>query len=527
MRRTALLVLLVPVVLLVLGGCDDGGGEPAPARDGGVGDLGLDAAADAGADALPEDARVLPDLRVPGDGGLEPDGPPGIRHVWVGVNEIPENMLGFEPVTHEGARRDFHWTLPPAGWTVNVVVEHGPDWAPAEPPYVLWRFLSAAGAPIALDPQALDPPGGVWEAIRGGHRWRARVVTPIVADPGRYTLETAVEGNLSRKLTVAIAELTPEVDPFEEVDHWVVTFSRDRGHLEVGFADGRFSVTATNEPDGVPDFVEALEAVALLGGDEAWDAALIAALRARIRSHLYAFFHLDPRTGGSAGEESVRIAFHFEDDPDLPAPETWDELGWSRIAIGGDDPQFQPGGRTFFGRAAIDWNNARPDENTTPDRGVFTTSLVRFVLANAFTSTILRDYVAASGGRPFGSVAGDEAFLQPGFDADALPAGETKSRALRFRLLFDALSLALASITAHEMGHSLGLVKPGLPPQGLLAEVDGPWVARPVEDAHIDTPGFNLMQSGSSFDFADALNASPSFNEVNLAYLRRRLLVLP
>lgn len=499
--------------LLCLGcvACDDGGGGSDP-----VGDAA--SPADAGLDALlPDatpDAAPRPDLPRRGDMLVEPDGPPGLRRVWIGFNDLPEAQLGRARGTFEGRERTFEWTVPPVGWTIDVHVEHGPDWAPAEVPYVLWRGVSVVIDRHVVE-DGVDPPGGEWIEVRGGHVWRARVVEPLPGGLGGFSLQAAVDGDVSEATFLTLAERTPEADPFEEEDHWVVTWDRDLGALEV---DG--STVTSGAPNGVPDWHEAVEALGLLGGDDAWRAAVVAKVRAGVAAHLRGFFHSD-----RPEPERVRVVFHDADDPDTPPAEEWDALGWSRIAVGGDDPDYEPGGRTFFGRANVDWNNASADDNTGPRRGVFTTSFVRFVLGAELTRVLISEYLPGTG-RPFGSLPGDEAFVEPGFDPDQLPDGE-RFRANRFVFVFDLLVLAMSSVLAHEIGHSLGLVEPGFPPQGMLADVAGPWVEAPVGGGHIDTPGFNLMQSGSSFNLGDLSGDPPAFNAANLAYLRRLILATP
>jgi hypothetical protein len=277
-------------------------------------------------------------------------------------------------------------------------------------------------------------------------------------------------------------------------------------------------------PIGVPDFEEALGAAGLFGGDDAWRQAVLARIRGQMRAHILEFFHLGP--DGAIGDDSVRIRFHFQGDAGEPPADTWAGLGWSRIAIGGDD-SMPAGAHTYFGRAALDWDNTSADDDTGPDRGIFTTSFLRFLLGSPVTAVLFADYTPASNGQPFGSLASDQRFVAPDFDPATLPAGPERVRAARFKLLVDAVSLALAAVTAHEIGHSLGLVKPGPPPTGLLGGVDGPWVVEPLDENHIDIAGPNLMQSGSSFRLAEILDQPPRFEAVSLAYLRRRLIVLP
>ncbi len=504
--------------LVLLSGCGGGGGD-----DDGDADVATDAApavdmAAPDLDAAPS-SDALPTDAAPPDAVMDA-APPIATRVWVGVNDIPEDMLGQAPARWMEAPVTFTWTLPPDRWTIEVHVEAGPGWQPDGMPYLLWRFVSASHPPVVVRAADVSPEGGRWTAVEGGRVWQAQVVNAPSPEAGDYTLQAKVGDLLSTPLRLAVAPLSPEADPFEEVDPWLVTFSRDLGRLEVTFADGVFTVATAAGADGVPDFDEALEAVGLLGGDEAWRAAIVGRVREAMRGWLHRFFLLGE--GGAIGEDSVRIRFALEGDPDAPAP---DDAGWSRIAVGGDDPR-QEAGRAFFGRAALDWNNTRADDDTRPDRGIFTTSFLRFLMGNPVTAILVAEYAPAAGGTPFGSLPGDAALLAPDLDPDTLPAGQ-RTRAARFKLLIEYVPLALASVTAHEIGHSLGLVKPGPPPYGLLGGVEGPWVAEPLDEHHIDTPGANLMQSGRSFRLSEAFGDPPAFNAPNLAYLRRRLVVLP
>jgi hypothetical protein len=61
----------------------------------------------------------------------------------------------------------------------------------------------------------------------------------------------------------------------------------------------------------------------------------------------------------------------------------------------------------------------------------------------------------------------------------------------------------------------------------MLAGIEGPWAVQVVPGSHLDTRGFNLMQPGSAFSVVDALTSRPRFGEVEMAYLRRRLLLIP
>jgi hypothetical protein len=95
------------------------------------------------------------------------------------------------------------------------------------------------------------------------------------------------------------------------------------------------------------------------------------------------------------------------------------------------------------------------------------------------------------------------------------------------------LGRLLGALTAHEMGHALGLVAPGPPPCGLFGGETEAAFTNPSRTniTHIDTPGFNIMEAGpgsapdARLDIGQYFTI-PSFNRLNLAYLRGRLLLL-
>ena len=527
--------------LMMAAACDSDGGGRASDGDldagaGGASSGDLDVSYDARADGMPPRVDTGPMVVV--DAVVTPDapvdaGPIAPGRVWVGINELPENMLGTTAVVWEGRSQTFRWSVPSVGWTANVTVEHDGRWAPVEMPYLLWRYVSSVGEPKTFEAEDFSPTGGEWVSIHGGHRWTGRLVEPVPGDPGTYSLQAAVDGEISAALAVDLDRLDEAVDPFVDVDHWVVTFSRDRGELMIGpneQGDLEVGTQRPGVPNGEPDFEEAARAIGLLGGDAAWNQGVLARLRRAMREHIHGFLFQHDAGPGAPGElddDSVRLVVHFEGDEDLPLAEAWAGLGWSQIAVGGSDPRYLETGETLYGRADIDWNNQAANDNTGSSRGVFTTTFVRVLVTHPLTAALILDYVPAAGGTPFGSLPGDAPFAAPDFDPNDLPPEADAGRAGRFDFMIRMYGMALASVTTHEMGHSLGLVRPGPPPDGLLAGVPGAWVDGEVEGAHIDTPGFNLMQSGSSFDFADALEGPPAFNAVNLAYLRRRIVSRP
>ena len=142
---------------------------------------------------------------------------------------------------------------------------------------------------------------------------------------------------------------------------------------------------------------------------------------------------------------------------------------------------------------------------------------------------LVADLRPAVGGVPFGAGPHDATFIGRDLAPEDVPdLDDNRHRCELYNLFMEFGSLALASILAHEMGHSLGLVPPGLPPQGLFAGVEADWVVTLAPDAHIDTAGLNVMQTGASVNWFEALAGDrPRFEPLSWAYLRRQLVVGP
>lgn len=414
------------------------------------------------------------------------------QSIWLGIEDLPASMLGSDV----GAA-PFTWAVPTQGFQLDVHVV-----APSSPPQDRPRL---AGLPLT----------GTWTAAEDGAVFRAEMQLPA----GPRTLTVAWADASSPPLGVEVVDRTAELDPFDAVDPWLVTRSRDGESLQVvPQADGTLQVLATPGADGVADVVAALQALGMQGGTAQWNAALQTLLWQRVRTWLWTFYHLDPQTGAQL-PGSVRIQLFLEGD-DLGGI---DPQHLNRIALGGDAPEDQP---SLFGLAHVDLRNAQVEDDAAPGYGIFTTSLVRAVLANPAGVALLQDVLPGSG-QPFGSLPTDAKLLDAQLDPQTMPEGPERDRAALFALELRLLSLALASITAHEIGHSLGLIAPGLPPHGLLGGVPGPWVVTAQDQYHLDTPGPNLMQTGKSFNPAEILGQTPAFSALELGYLRRRLLVLP
>ncbi|MBI5610136.1 MAG: hypothetical protein HY902_14770 [Deltaproteobacteria bacterium] len=430
---------------------------------------------------------------------------PAATALWLSVEDLPAAMTGTGAPT-------LVWAVAQGDFELDVLAAADP--AQPQTPTVEY----AAAADPAAPWQPLPAPAAVHAVTGDGqHVWRLQ---PSLA-AAKVRLRARSSAATSPELTLQVVARTPALDPFDQVDFWRVHWGRDLGQVQVKLAGSAAQVTQTKKPNGTPDWIEALQHLGLQGGDPQWNAGLRTVLQNTVRQQLWGYFHLDPLSGGlTAG--SVRVQLAFDDEP-------WPTAGAvkvSKIAVGGDAPVIG-GVQSLFGQALTDANNQQADDDTAHDLGIFTTSLLRAILQQPVAQKLLAPVVPALGGQPFGNLASDAALLDPKLDPSAIAEPVAHQRAVLFKLVLRLLATGLSSLLAHEMGHSLGLVQPGLPPHGLLAGVDGPWLAGPSDGWHIDTPGPNLMQQGKSLNITEILSQTPAFSAMEFGYLRRRLLVLP
>ncbi len=490
-------------------------------------------ATEVGPDGSPADAEDRVDLQEPDPGPFPP--PPRPR---VTVNAIPDPMNGTVPYTQDGGPpQAFYLRVPTRGFTVEVYRDDGLAPGPD-------RVRLFASAPALVGDVLLAPGDDLSEALGCGlvadpmagasdKALLARCVVPEGCFDPTPSLElTAVveapDGTASEPdaITVEVADLEPALDPFEAPDVWLVTLSRDLCDQElIARPDGTYDILTTFLPsgDGTPDLDEALTLLGLLSDNAAFSQAARALFLGRVRQYANETFGLE--AGGLPTAWGVPLFLFFEGDPGAPDPAAWSEqAGFSMIALGGD-PKPADIASGIVGRAWIDWNNQGVEDDTVPDFGVFVTNIVRQALKNPLGALILHE-VSPLDGTPLGEYPGDEYFLDPDFDPTQSGDPRLEQRHAIFKTIVDFATLAVAATLCHEMGHSLGLVPNGPPPEGLFGGMDGlSFTDSDAGSAHIDTPGLNVMQTGKVTSYLEALGGVPRFNEPNLAYLRRRLIV--
>jgi hypothetical protein len=453
--------------------------------------------------------------------GPDAEPPPEAPSVWLTVAEIPPEMNGSIDSIED-----------PLSWRLRVNRAH----------VTLDVFARADGGPVAWNSLELDCDDGSGpramepvEEVDAGHARVFVTADTAFADGSAVVCTATVSGpggEATDSFAFDAATLPESLDPFTTVDPWLVTISRDLFEVVVTPNDDD---TADVESEyvaggnGVPDLDEALHVIGLTSPDYPEAAAAIRAhLLRRTEANVRRFLDLDgdPRF-------ATRIDLRFE-GTDVAAE--WSALDSaaldaariSRIALGGDgDPADQRAGT--FGRALIDWNNQDFEDDTVYGLGVFPTALVRAAMAQPIAAFLLASIRPDLGGTPFGGHPGDAHVIGiDGIPPNLPPIEGIDDRAFYYDLLINFMALGLASVLTHEMGHSLGLVPYGPPPEGLFAGVAVDFVEAVAPDAHIDTAGMNIMQTGGSADVGAILGGEiPAFEPLSMAYLRRMLVVGP
>ena len=510
---------------------DDGADEMAPPLDvdasEGSGEIEVEGADVDGSEGSPPEQETIADAELPLE--VEEILPPEPPRLDLRVNDLPHSLDGSEPfLDNDLVLTSFHVAVPPAGFTLDIHVEPGSAPIALES---LWLRADVAvgdlpaGAELGALPQWIDEETARW-LIPPEMAFTITNLASVeagIADSAGLASEPAL-------VAFEVRDLPPELDPFARPDLWLIDFRRDFEAISAGpSSDGTaYEIVSVQMPEGngTPDFEEVLLRLGLLGPDPAFNQGFIQRFRSELRRNMHRMFLLEE--DGSATADSVRIRFVFDGEADAPDPTAYDDLGeFSMIGVGGDslDADGQPTG--YMGMAWLDWGNQEQDDNSDYGHGVFFSALMRKVVSMPGLKPLLAPLFPGEG-LPLGAYEGDMAFLDEGYNANGETDPMLKQRFTVFRLFMQVGGIGLAALASHEMGHSLGLVAPGAPPDGLFGGAsEADFVMGPSDGAHIDTAGANLMQSGQSLNVADFLTSFPAFNPLNRAYLQRRIVVGP
>jgi hypothetical protein len=488
-------------VLLLLSGCVET--DPAPSR--------LDTWTPDG--AFEEVSQSGDDAEIPHDEIQERALPPELLLTF---NELPQALNGSLPYRWaEAESESFRPRANGQNMTIDLLLQSGSG--PVD-----WNLTELQCGERSLDPAELD--------VRSDDHARVHFSAQDPFEtPGETTCTATLfgpGGTDSMSLVVEAVQMPQNLDPFVSPDVWLVTLDRDLFDLQVTPSeDGAYEVISLYEPAGnsIADLDESLVAIGLMSETNLQAASQArSALLAVVREETRLIFGLD--ASGQIQAESVPVTVFFQGDAGAPLMNTYDGKSFSMMALGGDGtPEEQPTG--LVGRALVDPNNQDHENNTTYGLGVYPSAIVRQVLGQPIGALALGPMMPPVG-VPMGEHPGDDLAMDPSFDPLAGARQDVVERHQLYRLVIDLLGQALAATLAHEIGHSLGLVPPGPPPMGLFADMPALSLTdHDIDGWHIDTPGLNIMQTGAVTSWFEAVGQEMRFNALNIAYLRRRLVV--
>jgi hypothetical protein len=469
------------------------------------------------------------------------------------VNAIPAPMNGSVSFTNlQGQLEPFRLTLPRAGFTVDVS----------------WRGSAARPETLQVSADVALGTASAGSDLAARFQRQGETASWLVpietsAPVGALTLSARMsDGSVVResKLTVDVVEKTFLLDPFRLEDPWLLVFSQDLYTINRTItASGDLAISSAAQSNGLPDFDEDLRAIGFGTSKMLPSAAATkslgvtgtnAIMRTWVQRELLKTLNQAYARGsdGSETADSVHIRFYLEGESGAPALTDYTlqvlkggELtrGFSAIAIGGGDVS-----RSYLGMSkTIDLRNLRTEDNLGPTYGVFTTKAIATLVQALATDPAIKalfqamfgDFVPelGTGGHPVGEDPLDAEILAASFDPLTASAA-AKLRLQKLTFLVETLGRLAGALTAHEIAHSLGLVANGPPPYGLFGgEKNASFVdAARTTSGHIDTEGFNIEEAGPGSAPGAPLNplqylGTPRFNELDLAYLRGRLLLLP
>jgi len=322
--------------------------------------------------------------------------------------------------------------------------------------------------------------------------------------------------------TVAVRAFNNALQPFETNVNpsqvWFLDFSRDLESYTTSAISGGFQVNVVAGSNGTGDFEDLLRILGLTsatpianvsGGMNSNEVA-IDRLKTNLLADLAAFYNganvtftLTQPGGSFGGSTSV----------------TYDSLGYSAISIGGASTT-----SGVLGLAIFDPSNTTQNDNTVTDfdgerLGVFLHTIVNSGMGPPSSSSFRTTFDVFSpdqGGTPIGDDAQDGNRLLG-------TVGDARETAIDTALA--DLAQFLATVTAHECGHSVGLVVNGAMPNGLYGNdsVNFPGSANGhIRNASLFPAGSTNIMS-PSLSYSTATNASTEFNTLNKAYLQEQV----
>lgn len=403
------------------------------------------------------------------------------------INQLPAYVSGAEPIIFKGDRPPYSFAhhVPRDHFDIDVALLEDPD-DPVDPAS-LSLIASLDAQQVSLSPR-LAP----FDADAFTQTIEIRADDPLPS--GLITLRLAALTRagraLERSLQVQAIELPKAQDPFSRPMIWLL---RDDVDLftttRTALGGNRYSLSSAPRPNGQPDFIEELRLVGAQGDNPTLNALYLAWIRAELNEEIYRLFGIGP---DGTPHDDIAFKLIWSDELGAPDPAAFDEGGeFSMMRFGG----------VFEGALGYSKYSAHHQERA--DNSIVTRGVASAGILSAFTSLgTISEALAPlhlENGVVLGAHPHDAQVLNPSFDPYAEHPEEVISRYRALKGVAQDIALALGSVTAHEMGHAMGLMPNGLPPEGFFGQVDDcVFVGPRTNSRHADLPGLNLMQAGGN-----------------------------
>jgi hypothetical protein len=363
-----------------------------------------------------------------------------------------------------------------------------------------------ASSPSGPGSIRLQVPAGVFFPI-GVHTLTVLVVdiTGMVSLPATFTFSV-------RNLDDAVRPFETTVNPSQL---WYVDLGRDIESYLHDITTPTNPVHVIAGANGRADLEDMWFIVGLFGSSTSVNDTVRTQIRARLLAELNTLY------------SGANVQFTFTAPGTFPssASVSYNTFPFSQICIAGSEDESGLSGT--LGVAIFDPHNATQDNNCLINfgsgqrLGVFVHTLVNNSMRPpSFTTfrTMFDPLTPGFGGVPIGDAV-------DGLDPQRLSGAVQDARATTITNAISSIARAAAVVTAHECGHSVGLVRDGAMPTGLYG--GDPTHFPGSTNGHIRNQSFTALGAQNvmspSLSFEAAISPSTAFNSLNIAYLREQV----
>ena len=416
--------------------------------------------------------------------------------------------------------------VPTNGWTIDLAYADNTAISTSQTVITADVAVAASSGP---QPAGTNLTPLLTEVVATNSAATYRVPTTVQFPQTAVTL-TAIVADVSglsstpSEFSFTVRPFSPLLQPFETTTNpsqlWFLDFSRDLESYDTSATSGGRSVDVIAGSNGTSDFEDLLAVVGLLSetpignvqGEADSNTVVLGRLKSEVLDSL-ATLHDGANISFTLTQPSGSFGTN--------ASVAYDSLGYSAISIAG-----QSSTAGVLGLAIFDPSNTTQNNNTitslsgTDERlGVFLHTIFDAGMGPPSSSnfrTTFGPFIPSLSGVPIGD---------DGQDGLRLLGTLSDARADEIDDALGSLARFIATVTAHECGHSVGLVTNGPMPVGLYGDdnVNFPGSA----NGHIRN--VSLFPSGAtnlmspSLSFTSATSSATQFNTLNKAYLQEQV----